>query len=208
MPAQGWPVSIVHGGIGVRPLRLRDAVTWSELRVRNEQWLAPWEGRQPHLPPTAWEERHSAGSFAGMLRALRREARLGLSLPFAVTHDGELVGQVTVSNITRGASQSSTVGYWIDKEHAGQGVIPMALAMALDHGFGPAALHRVEANVRPENAASLHVVRKLGFREEGLRSRLMFIDGAWRDHVSFALTAEDQPEGVLKRFLSSVGDRQ
>jgi len=56
--------------------------------------------------------------------------------------------------------------------------------------------------VRPENVASLRVVDKVGFRSEGLHRRYLFIDGAWRDHLAFALTQEDCPEGVLRRFLA------
>lgn len=184
-------------------MRIRDAARWSELRVRNEGWLAPWEGRQPQLDGPAWAERHSQASFGAMLRSLRGEARAGRTLPFGVTYDGELIGQVTVSHIQRGAAQSGQVGYWIDERLAGRGIIPTALAMAVDHAFTRADLHRIEANVRPDNAASLSVLRKLGFRQEGLHLRLLFIDGAWRDHLSFALTADEQPEGVLRRLVAT-----
>jgi len=81
---------------------------------------------------------------------------------------------------------------------AGRGVITYALALVLDHCFGAVGLHRIEADVRPENVASLRVVAKLGFAEEGRHRRYLFIDGAWRDHVSFALLAEDAPRGVLR----------
>lgn len=204
--ALGWPASLVHGPVRIRPLRLRDAAAWSELRLRNEDWLARWEGRTPQLAQSSWQERHTPASFNGMLRAYRRESRSGRSLPFAVTYDGALVGQVTVSGIQRGAAQGGHVGYWLDRSHAGRGVIPISLALAVDHCFGPVDLHRVEVNIRPENNASLRVVQKLGFREEGLHSRLLYIDEGWRDHLCFALTAEDQPEGVLRRYLTTVSD--
>lgn len=201
-PAPGWPASLRQGRVALRPLRVRDAGTWSQLRTRNEEWLSPWEGRQPGLPPSSWEERHSGGAFGVILRTLRRESRAGRCVPFAVTYDGDLVGQVTVAHIVRGAAQSGNIGYWVDHAHAGRGVVPVAVALALDHCFGPVGLHRVEANVRPENAASLRVVEKVGFREEGLHRDLLFIDGGWRDHRCFAMTASDQPEGVLHRLLA------
>ena len=78
-----------------------------------------------------------------------------------------------------------------DEVAAGRMVIPTALAMAGDHVIGTLGLHRIEVNIRPENAASLAVVRKLGFREEGLRPNFLHIAGGWRDHLSFALTTED-----------------
>ena len=66
----------------------------------------------------------------------------------------------------------------------------------LDHCFFTVGLHRLEANIRPENTASRRVVEKLGFREEGIRRRQLHIDGAWRDHICYALTVEDVPGGV------------
>ena len=78
-------------------------------------------------------------------------------------------------------------------------MVPTAVALVADHCFSVVGLHRISADVRPENAASLAVVRKLGMREEGLHRRYLHIDGAWRDHLTFALLAEDAPGGVLRR---------
>jgi ribosomal-protein-alanine N-acetyltransferase len=200
MPAPGWPAALLDGRVGVRPLRLRDAGAWSEARIANEEWLAPWEGRQPGLPDLTWRERHTPQVFTAMLRALRREAKQGRCLPFGVTYDGDLVGQVTVANVVRGAFQSASVGYWVDGRLAGNGIVPHALAMVVDHCFTDVGLHRIEANVRPENAPSRRVVEKLGFRQEGLHPRFLFIDGAWRDHLSFAVTVEDLAEPMLSRL--------
>jgi ribosomal-protein-alanine N-acetyltransferase len=96
------------------------------------------------------------------------------------------------------------VGYWIDEAVAGRGVAPTALAMAIDHCFMVVGLHRVEASIRPENHASRRVVEKLGFREEGLRRRYLHIDGAWRDHLCYALTAEEARGGVLTRWSETL----
>jgi len=200
--APGWPARLACGAVEVRPLRARDAGAWSEVRIRNQAWLSPWEGRSPALPPASWRDRHSTAVFAAMLRATRKEARAGRVLPFGLLVDGRLSGQVTVSSIVRGAFDCGYVGYWVDERVAGRGVLPTALALVLDHCFGPVGLHRVEANVRPENTASRRVVEKLGFREEGLHTRYLFIDEQWRDHVSFALLREDVPEGVLRGYLA------
>ena len=67
-------------------------------------------------------------------------------------------------------------------------------------------LHRLEINVRPENTASLRVVDKLGFRDEGVRRRFLHIAGDWRDHRTFALTAEEVPDGLLNRWLQRSGN--
>jgi ribosomal-protein-alanine N-acetyltransferase len=191
------------GRVGLRPFRVRDAATWCDLRIRNEAWLAPWEGRPESQPHASWAERHSGAVFAGMLRTMRKDARAGRSLPLAITYDGRLAGQVTVNGIVRGAFDSANVGYWVDGAVAGRGILPNALAMVVDHCFGPVGLHRVEANIRPENVSSRRAVEKLGFRDEGLRERFLFIDGAWRDHLCFAVTREDVPEGMLRRWRAA-----
>ena len=186
----------------LRPLRSRDAGAWSQVRIRNEDHLARWEGRAPSQAPATWRDRHSPAVFAVMLRHQRREARAGRLLPFALTVDGRLAGSVTVGSVTRGAFDSGYVGYWVDGEVAGRGVATTGVALALDHCFGAVGLHRVEANVRPENTASRRVVAKLGMVEEGLHRRHLFIDGQWRDHLTYALLAEDVPAGgVLANLL-------
>lgn len=198
--AVGWPATLYDGRIGLRAPRLRDAHRWSELRTRDEAWLSPWEGRPPSAAEATWAERHSPVAFGATLRVWRREARAGRALPFVITYDGELVGQVTAMNVVLGAFRSTAVGYWVASEVAGQGVMPTALALLVDHCLQDLGLHRVEANIRPENAASRRVVEKLGFREEGLHARYLFIDGAWCDHLMYAVTAEDVPEGMVARW--------
>jgi ribosomal-protein-alanine N-acetyltransferase len=162
----------------------------------NRDWLAPWEATPPvdAGPPM---------SFAAMVRNLRSQARAGTLLPFVLTLDGALVGQLTVGGITYGSLCSGHVGYWIDARVAGRGVMPTAVALAVDHCFQALRLHRVEVNIRPENSASLRVVEKLGFRDEGLRRGYLHIAGQWRDHRTFALTTEEVPEGLLARWRAT-----
>jgi len=120
-------------------------------------------------------------------------------MPFVMTVRGDLVGQLTVSGITWGSLRSASIGYWVDQAVAGRGITPTCVALASDHLFA-IGLHRVEISIRPENAASLRVVEKLGFRPEGLRPRYLHIDGDWRDHLSYALVREEVPGGLLARW--------
>ncbi|TFV53023.1 GNAT family protein [Blastococcus sp. TF02A_35] len=192
----GWPARLAWGPVELHPLRRRDAAEWSRLRVANESWLSPWE-------PTAtapWMPRHSPAAYRAMRRTVSRRARLGTSLPFAVRVDGRLAGQVTVDNIVRGALLSGSLGYWVDRAVAGRGVASLAVALVCDHAFGPAGLHRLQADIRPENARSRRLVERLGFRHEGLLRRYLDIDGDWRDHLAYALLAEDLPGGALARW--------
>lgn len=195
--ATGWPVVLEDGDVRLRPLRRRDAKTWLALRAVNASWLEPWEATSPTPvegpPPT----------FGEFVRMLSAQARRGTALPFAVDHAGRLVGQLTVSSIAYGSLRSASIGYWVSQHVAGRGVIPTAVALATDHCFEGLGLHRVEVNIRPENAPSLRVAEKLGFRDEGLRERYLHIAGEWCDHRTFALTVEDVPDGLLTRWHRS-----
>jgi ribosomal-protein-alanine N-acetyltransferase len=139
-----------------------------------------------------------------MRRAVLRRAAMGTTLPFVVRVDGRLAGQVTIDNVVRGALRSGNLGYWIDRSVAGRGLASLAVALVCDHAFGPARLHRLQADIRPENGPSQRLVERLGFREEGLLRRYLDIDGDWRDHRCYALLAEDAPEGVLTRWRSGA----
>ena len=185
----GWPVVLADGPVTLRPYRRNDAEAWSAVRLANESWLAPWEPS----PLGPWAEVNSPAAYRSFYREARRAAREGHAMPFAIVlrDENRYVGHIILGNITRRAFGSAYVGYWVDSAVAGRGIMPTALALVVDHAFGPAGLHRVEVNIRPENRASRRVVEKLGFREEAYHLRYMFIDGAWRDHIGYALTSED-----------------
>jgi ribosomal-protein-alanine N-acetyltransferase len=154
--------------------------------------------------PVPWEQRHSPAAFRAMRRASARRARLGTALPFAIRVEGRLAGQVTLDNIVRGALRSGFLGYWIDRAVAGRGMTSLAVALVCDHAFSAVGLHRVQADIRPQNGPSQRLVERLGFQREGLLRRYLDIDGDWRDHYSYALLAEDHPGGVLAHWRSQI----
>lgn len=206
-----WPVELRYENVVLRPLRVRDRRQWDEVRTRNREWNSPWDAT---MPPEGGGRRPS---YLGMVRQLDRQGRDGTGLPFAVCWDEKwpgqatdpnrcrLIGQVNVSNIVRGSARFASIGYWVDEAMAGRGIVPVSVALASDYCFQVMQLHRVEINIRPENAKSLRVVQKLGFRPEGLRKAFLHIDGDWRDHLSFALTREEVPGGVLNGYLARRG---
>jgi ribosomal-protein-alanine N-acetyltransferase len=198
----GWPVVLSDGPVVLRPYRRGDARAWAETRRANEAWLARWEP----TPYGSWHELNSPAAFRSVYADLRRAARHGTAMPFAVCLAGpegeRLVGQLTLGNIVRRAFCSGYAGYWIDSRVAGRGIIPTALALAVDHAFAAGGLHRVEVNIRPENRPSRRVVEKLGFRQEAYHERYLHIDGDWRDHIGYAITVEEihAEGGLLARW--------
>ncbi|MGN6503254.1 MAG: GNAT family N-acetyltransferase, partial [Pseudolysinimonas sp.] len=176
----------------IRPIRQRDARVLERELAANRSWLRQWEATNPH-GPLSFDTRAS-------IRSLQSNARSGAGLPFAIEVDGEFAGQLNVSSIAYGSLSSASIGYWVAERFAGRGVTPTAVALATDHCFFTMGLHRMEICIRPENGPSLRVVEKLGFRYEGLRRRFIHSNGDWRDHFCFALTAEELPQGVLRRW--------
>ena len=201
----GWPtpvgpLRVPAGSVRLRPVRIRDGAQWSRTRTAERDNLEPWE-------PTAefdWVARHTVSAWPAMYSGLRSEARKGRMLPYVIEVDGSFGGQLTIGNVTHGALRSAWIGYWVASEFTGGGVATGALALGVDHCFGPVLLHRVEATVRPENTASRRVLTKVGFREEGLLKRYLDVDRAWRDHLLVAITAEEIEGSAAAQLVRRV----
>lgn len=193
-----WPVRLTSGSgsdtVTLRPLAYSDVGAWRSARQRNAAWLIPWDATVPPGSDTR------PTSFHALVWRLHRQARRGTTYPFAMEVNGSFAGQVTVNNIVRGSAQFASIGYWLDRDFAGRGVMPRAVAMVIDHCFGVVGLHRIEIAIRPENSNSLRVVEKLGIRETGYAPRFLHIDGAWRDHRIYAITVEECRDGMLARL--------
>lgn len=189
-----------HQDISIRIVTVRDAKKLQSLVLGNRQWLKPWEATNPYGP--------NSFNLRAQVRALRQQMKEGQGLPFVIEYSGKIVGQLNVSNVLFGSVGSAILGYWIIPEVAGRGVTPKAVALVTDYLFAVHGLHRVEIDVRPENKSSLRVVEKLGFRYEGTKKRYIHINGDWRDHYVFALTAEEASAGLMNQFINGTVIKQ
>lgn len=179
-----WPITLKHGDISLRPLKVSDAETWEELRRINENWLAEWEATPPM--PTM----EPAPTFRQVARRMRKDARKGICLPFVVEYQKQFVGQLNVNNIVYGSLREANFGYWIDQRFANRGIMTTAAALATDHLILNLKLHRVEIAIRPENEPSNALIKKLNFVFEGVRPSFLHINHAWRDHNIYVMTSE------------------
>ena len=213
---RGWPATLTEQDlldkpVTLRPVRLSDVRACHEVRNANKAWLKPWDATDPQAPRDQSRTRPYVHMARGLpiwpylsLARTRWQGRRRTKLVWAIRYDGQFAGQLSVFRIAWGANRSAEVGYWIDERLAGRGITPTVLAMAVDHCFLVMGMHRLVAGIRPENAASRRVVEKLGFRDEGIRVREVHIDGAWRDHICYAITAEEVPAGMLERWRERV----
>jgi len=181
--------------VSIRPPGAADAHAFVAAVARSRElhhpWVAPWPTPEAF---TGWLERIAARNPHQRMAG------------FLVLADDEIAGYVNASEIVRGAFDNAYLGYAAFAPWAGRGVMRRGLARVVDTCFAPQgagglALHRVEANIQPGNEPSKRLARSVGFRLEGLSLRYLRIDGAWRDHERYALTAEewarptDQPAG-------------
>ena len=143
--------TLSYGAIGLRSIRVRDGAQWRAVRARNREWRTLGRKRP------RWKRRRPP-TFAAMARALRAEARAGRGLPWVITYQERLIGQLTVGGIAYGSLRSAHMGYWIDENYAGRGIAPTAVALGADYRNVRLRLHRLEINLRPENVASRRVV--------------------------------------------------
>ena len=186
---------VINPDVALRPFTIQDEERWNELKSTNREWLAQWTASDPvdSTPMT----------FTQWIAALDDDARSGTSLSLAVTLRGLIVGEISLGALSYGSLRSGMVGYWIDKSHAGRGLIPLAVAILADWAFsatnGP-HLHRIEIALLPVNGNSRRVVEKLGFVREGLRRRYMHVASQWRDHEVWSLLADEVVGSVEDRL--------
>ena len=169
--------------VGLRAFTAGDVAELTDLRVRNREFLTPWEPRRSEGFFTA------AGQRAEIERD-RHEWAADRTYAFAIVEHagGAMRGRIALANVVRGAWENATLGYFVDEEVGGRGYASEAVSLALDFAFGPCRLHRVQAAVMPKNARSRRVLEKNGFRHEGFSPRYLRLDGDWRDHNLFAVT--------------------
>lgn len=177
----------IHGdGVFLRTPHMADFPAWSALREESRGFLAPWE-------PTWPLDDLTRSAFRRRIRRYMQDIREDAAYPFFVfrSHDGVLMGGLTLSNVRRGVTQSCSLGYWIGEPFAQRGHMTAAVAATLGFVFDQLRLHRLEAACLPTNAASIRLLEKVGFTREGFARRYLRINGVWQDHFLYAMLNED-----------------
>jgi ribosomal-protein-alanine N-acetyltransferase len=195
MPKRAPAATITGVNVYLRPPRISDADTF-RAAVRASAALHRGWVSAPATP----------ARFAKFVQRYAGRGRQPKHAGFLVfrREDNALVGVYNFSEIVRGAFQSAFLGYFAFAPLAGQGLMSEGLAAALDIAFRKLRLHRVEVNIQPSNARSLALATRLGFTREGYSRRYVKISGRWRDHVRFAMLAEDWRTLRGKRRVAST----
>jgi ribosomal-protein-alanine N-acetyltransferase len=187
----GGQQPVIRGkGLYLRYPRIIDYPVWAKLRGDSRDFLMPWE-------PVWAEDELTRGAFRRRIKRYQKETRQDSAYVFFVLRESDdaLLGGITLSNVRRGVTQCCTLGYWIGAQFARQGHMTEAVRALVPFIFKTLGLHRIEAACLTDNDASKKLLARTGFREEGLARRYLLINGAWADHLLFALLKDEASLG-------------
>ena len=170
----------------LRPLIAADAPALLDLLIANRAFLKPWS---PRSDDSQYTLTAVESDIAQKQQHLDEDRGYGFGI--WVRSDDTLIGRINISQIVRGAFQNCFIGYWLDANHNGQGLMSEAVPAVVRFAFDELSLHRVEATTLTYNIGSQRVLTRAGFRHEGRALNYLQIDGRWQDHYRFAVTAED-----------------
>lgn len=185
--ARDLPPILMQDGVELRVPEMADYEPWAALRLESRAFLVPWEPAWP-------QDDLTRTAFRSRVKRYIRDIESDSAYPFFVfrAHDDRLMGAITLSNVRRGVAQAGSVGYWIGSPFVRQGYMTSAVTALMPFAFGHLHLHRIEAACLPVNQASIRLLTKCDFRQEGLARRYLKINGRWEDHLLFARLADDR----------------
>ncbi|MGW2698005.1 GNAT family N-acetyltransferase [Streptomyces sp. NPDC001296] len=164
--------------VAVRHVSRQDYTELTALAQTSAEMLRPWLGARES----------TAEAFESYLERLDHPSHEGFVICLHST--GQIVGGVNINNIVRGTLQTGTLGYTAYASTTGRGYMTEGLRLVIRLAFDQMELHRLEANIQPDNASSLNLVKRLGFQREGYSAAFQFVNGEWRDHERWAITTE------------------
>lgn len=168
---------ILMSKVYIRPVDSADMYELIEMNQRSQSYHYPWVA--PFIDKSdfdTWFSRCQKGTVVGLV--------------VCKPDSNEIVGLININEIVAGSFQSGYLGYYGSVDHAGQGYMTEALRLAIRYAFEKLNLHRLEANIQPENTRSIALVRRVGFPKEGFSPKYLFVDGKWRDHERWAVLNE------------------
>ncbi|MER5688256.1 GNAT family protein [Streptomyces sp. NPDC002205] len=164
--------------VAIRHVRRQDYDELTALARESAEMLRRWLGAREN----------TVEAFESYLERIGQPTHEGFVI--CLRGSGTIVGGVNINNVVRGTLRSGTLGYTSYASTTGRGYMTEGLRLVIQLAFGPLELHRLEANIQPDNVSSLNLVKRLGFQREGYSTAFQYVNGEWRDHERWAITAE------------------
>lgn len=173
--------------ITLRHYKPADAQALLDLNVKNRDHFEYW------MPVKPVPDSYTLEKYKERIQQLKENAQADRSYAFGVflTESNQLIGEVSAAFVERSPAETCMIGYQLDQQYNGQGIMSLAIRQAARLLFDEYQFHRLRAEVMPENIGSIRVLEKVGFRQEGIAKKSLFINGAWEDFVLFALLKEE-----------------
>ncbi|MBE6048573.1 MAG: GNAT family N-acetyltransferase [Clostridium sp.] len=175
-------IDLYSEDIELKLLTLEDAEALMEYYIRNKDHLRAFE-------PSRDSSFYTIDTQKELISESYRQFLSGTTVDMGIFKENNLIGKVKISNIVGGIFKNGIIGYSIDKDQQGKGYMKEAVKMALEYAFKELRLHRIEASALVENMRSRNVLKSCGFKELGLNESYLFIDGKWRDHITYYITS-------------------
>ena len=175
-------------GIRIRPVVAGDAAALLRFELEHRAWFERWvNAREPSF--------YSADGVAAAIAAAEAARAAGQAFQYLVVEDARIVGRVNLSAVRRAHYHCADLGYRIGEHDGGRGIASRAVALCLEQAFGRHGLRRIEANARPENAGSIRVLERNGFRQFGHSRRSFELGGRWYDRLHFEWHGDEPAAG-------------
>lgn len=170
----------------LRQLTIEESHLFQDYLIRNRDFLSRWE-------PIRGDEYYTLENVKKLIEDEIHLHQKGVAINYYISYKGDerIIGKISLSNIIYGPFLSCYLGYKLDINEINKGVMTKALNEVIDNLFKEYKLHRIEANILPRNSASIRVIEKLGFVNEGLSKKYLKINGVWEDHIHYVLLNED-----------------
>lgn len=162
----------------LRILTPEDAEELTEYYIRNKEHLALFE-------PTRENDFYTKKAQRSILNDNYNQFLNGTAIDFGIFENKKIIGKLRISNILYGIVRSGILGYSIDKKEQGKGIMRLSVNLVVDYAFNELGIHRIEASALVDNEKSKNVLKACGFRELGINEKYLFINGSWRDHITF-----------------------
>ncbi|WP_125154796.1 GNAT family N-acetyltransferase [Clostridium rectalis] len=170
---------ILHGDyINLKVLTPENSEEVLEYYIKNKHYLEPFE-------PTREENFYTIDVQRRTLIESYKQFLNGTSINFGIYNNDKFIGKIQLSNIVMGVFRSCFVGYSIDQDEQGKGYMTETLKLVVDYAFKELEINRIEASTLLNNDKSQNVLKRCGFKELGLNEGYLYINGKWRDHITF-----------------------
>lgn len=164
--------------INLKILNVDDANDMLDYYIRNKEHLRRYE-------PSRDESFYSLEAQKQILVENYKQFLNGVGACFGIYKDNKLIGKIQLSSIVFGVFKSGIVGYSMDRVYQGRGYMKEALKILMEYAFKEMGLHRIEASTLLDNVRSQGVLKSSGFMELGVNKKYLFINGQWKDHITF-----------------------